>query len=446
MRLFGEILDEAQDRLHDDGALWTRAELLRAAIDGYRELLTKTEAVRQWRTLDLPGRVAYAITHEWEDRHASGGTVRKLSRAALSASRQGTFLWEAEHLAGATPTAGTAGTCQEWERAFVSTDRSQRFAFPTPHERLLRLEWDGRALEPVSVRELDETDDEWWLHAGRPRWWTTGLGRIRTVELFQIVTDYHESYGYRSDDGLVGMARGFTGDRDWAVSVPAPTANLYAYTGGTAALPLAATDPLLAGLGVRITIETTVAGTFALFPWEVEQVDGDAVTTQTTGRPLGCFLWEFQEHGTVNGPVGIGAIRRVTSPDREYWPVLVDHAPEPFLGIVRVWGSSEDALLALEAVVPDVTLTEQDAPGLLPPQAAKFLRAYVLARAFDRPGEGHSSFLADLYRRQFDRGVVLLRRLLQVAREDQAFRREPATVETRRPPRVRFPSSFERLA
>lgn len=440
------LLDEAQSRLHDGGAVWPRAELLRYLNDGYRELLAKSQAVRQWRTLDLPGRVAYSVTYEWEARYANGATVRKLSRTALAGSRQATALWEVQALAGAMPTASLGGLTQEWERAFVTSDRHQRVTFPTPHDRLLRLEWDGRVLHPTTVRDLDATEDQWWTHAGRPQWWTVGLGRVRSVEVFEIETTYRESYGYRGD-GL-GAPREIVGSRTWAVATPVPVANSFAYTTSGEAQALTAYPALApAGVGVRLTTATDTAGAFATFPWEVQHVDGDTVTTQTTGSPVGTTLFEQTQHGAVSRPLGLGTIRRVSAPDREYWPVITDATGEPLCGVVRVWGSSEDALLALEVVVPATDLAEADTPALIPAPLGKYLRAYICYRAFDRPGEGHASFLADLYRRQFDRGVALLTRLGQVAREDQVYQREPVAVSGggRRPPRVRFPSNFEQV-
>ena len=196
-----------------DRAIWTDAELLRWWHDGYRELLAFSGAVRRIRLMDIPGRHAYTITYEWEDRHTTG-TVRKPSRTIAAGYAQGTTLWEAEHFAGVSTSASLEGYTYEWERAHIGeTDRHYRFTFHRHHEHIVKLMWNHRNLVPVSVRELDESDDEWWKRTGEPRWWTTGTGRVTSVEVYEIVTDYSQSYELQEAEA--GIPRQLSGDRTY---------------------------------------------------------------------------------------------------------------------------------------------------------------------------------------------------------------------------------------
>lgn len=428
-------LDWAQSRLHDAGAIWPRAELLRHFNDGYREFLALSHAVRRMRLLDLPGRHTYSVTYEWEDRHTSG-TVRKPSRTLLAGWAQGSTLWEAEHLAGVTPSAALKGFTQEWERAHLAgdTDRHYRFSFPKNHERIYRLMWDDRVLLPISVRELDESDVAWQARVGEPQWWTTGTGRVTSVEVYAIVTDYGQAYAlYESDHGL---PRQVSGLRTWAVSVVKPPVVGYASTTSgdfTGRL-------LLDGPGVRITtaaVDTSEG--FGTQKWEAEFLDGK--TTFTAGVTVGTYAWE-SEYGAAAITLALGTIRSVVSEDRQYLGVSSDPSVESMLGRVLDWRSSDDALLVVEIIVPDTALAETDVPALIPAPMGKYLRYYVLARAFGRAGEGHSTILADHFLRRFLRGVAVMRRLADVAHKDRVYQREEVAPSSRRVARVDLPSEF----
>ena len=514
-------LARVQARLHDGGALWPRAELLRWYGDGYRELLALSKAVRRYRLMDLPGRHSYGLTYEWEDRHTTG-TVRKPFRTMLAGARQGTTLWESESLAGVTPAAALAGYTQDWERAFIGdTDRHYRFSFPKNHERVYRLMWSERVLLPVSVRELDEDDDAWQARIGEPRWWTTGTGRIPSVELYEIVDSYNQQYALEQYEA--GTPRQFTG-RTYAIAI-GTASNAYAYTTSGDADALTVTDtpfvpasaychswestalrhlpgynftinltmapnitrvavhpweigehglaadsatpgrrgmfpwerldpaksyesqtflpstrPAITQPGARITTAAaTPANGFGTQVWEAEHLDGK--TTFTTGKAQACFPWESQ-HGAASLTLGLGVIRSLTSPDRQYLGVASDPGPMPMLGTIRDWRSSADSLAVVEVIVPDAPLLEASVPALLPGPLQKYLRYYVLARTFGRAGEGHSTILADHYQRRFLRGVALFMRLADVAHRDRVFQREMVTPPSRRIARVSLPSEF----
>ncbi len=85
---------------------------------------------------------------------------------------------------------------------------------------------------------------------------------------------------------------------------------------------------------------------------------------------------------------------------------------------------------------------EADTPSLIPPQMTKYLRFFVLGRAFGRPGEGRQPVLADFYSRRFQRGVDLFRAMGDVARNDRTFQREDMQPSRVRPPYVRFPATY----
>ena len=536
MSTVADDLDLIQSKLHDGGKVWPRAELLRLYADVYRDLLAESAAVRRVRALDMPGRVSYAITQEWEDRHAARGTVRKFTRSAAAGSMQTTALWEAEAAALSSdiaPMTSTAGFSQEWERLHVGdSDHHYRFAFPRNHERIVRLEWNNRKLHPVAVREFDESDSDWMRRIGEPQFWTTGVGRITSVEVYEILVD--EALGYQLL-GLIGLPRRITGTRTYVVQQQRqPSENTWAYTtpadaktfteaigayaptwtythawerdeilvAHPAAVPAQFginllmlgdatmtvvhpwelqhvngppipndpaspgkrgmwpherldpdlgfeskvirddTKPRSLGLGRRITLESE-AGFLCTQPWEVEQVDGDTVAS--TGAVVGCYPFE-EQHGAEAVPIGLGTVRRILSPDRQYLGVPSDAAPAVLHGRVSDWRSSESSLLLVEVVIPDLPVLEADTPALIPAPMQKYLRYGVLARCFARAGEGRQPILADHYQRRFRRGVEFFRRLADVAHKDRTWQREAfEPTVARRLPYVKLPSAFPRV-
>lgn len=519
----GSELDRVQRVLHDRGALWSRAEMLRAYNDGYRTLLGESRAMRRWRPLDVPGRHAWAITQEWEASAVVPGPLRKVTIAGLG-GLQVTSLWEVAHAQGLTPSASRSCVTQDWERPLVGgqAEDHARFTFPRNHERVARLEWANRRLHAISVHELDEADSNWMTQAGEPRWWTTGTGRIRSVETFQAALTYEQAYGLLGAEA--GVPRGISGLRTWAAQPPdlgwafayttsgeavaltMPGARHHprvAYTAaweselarppegyqftidytiqwptmaGTVVHPwesilvggpyltpdptgqrgiwpherldpdksfeaIVQTDgapPDLPGLGYRITLASvTRPGVFATQPWEIDQLDGAALRV---GRVVGTTPWENEVGAVVPAPP-VGTIRRILSPDRQYLPVMSDAVGQPFLGRLIDWRSSEDSVMALEIIVPDLEMTEADAPILIPGPLAKYLRYYVLWRAFVRPGEGRQPILADHYERRFRLGIAVLKGLANLMTNDRVYRRA-GTASGGRRPYVRLPAEY----
>lgn len=562
-------LDRVQARLHDDETLWTRAELLRLYNDGYRALLAQSGTVRRWRPTDLPGRHTFGITQEWEAASAARGTVRKPTFAMLAEAYQGTSQWEIEAIEGITPTTSLGGHTQEWERAYREGDSDLhfRFSFPRNHERVVRLEWQNRKLHPVGVRELDDSDSRWFAQIGEPRWWTTGTGRVRSVELYEIATAYHQAYAIEATPQ--GLARAFSGARTWAAEAPFDPPNAYAYTssadvptrlhglgsrvtryaGGYSAATLATINliqngtfttnitgwteiaatvgwlpagtmalvgtsgravgeqriPTLIGrtyvlsvtalnlskpayiqigtgsdgaqlarvdftanVAYQVTVVASTSQTYIGFvvpdgfgnvdvddvsvyqaavaddfgcihPWEPEVLSG--ATTFTASVTIATYTWE-QAHGGTAFTLAVGQPRSVSSTGRQYLPITSDATLGIFLGRIMDWRSSEDSVFALEVVVPDADLVDADTPTLIPAPMTKYLRYFVLARAFGRPGEGRQPVLADFYSRRFLRGVDLFRAMGDVARNDRTFQRQEAVPSRTRPAYVRLPSTY----
>lgn len=363
----GEELTRVQLKLHDNEAIWPRTELLRHFNDGYRQLLAESRAVRRIVPLDVPGRHTYAVTQDWEDAYVARGTVRKPVLATKAEHFQATGLWEVEALAGVTPTACLSGYTQEWERAYLpgGVDQHFTFTFPHNHERVVRLEFEQHRLYPVSVRELDEGDTNWMAQIGQPRWWTTGTGRIRSVELYEVSSTYLQAYNLRDPDS--GTPRAFTGTRTWAVS-------------------------------------------------------------------------------SELSDVPYGTVRAVSSSERQYLPIYSDATPGLLQGRVADWRSSTDSVFAIEVVVPDLPLAEDDIPALMPRALQKYLRFFVLARAFGRAGEGRNPVMADHYARRFQRGVDIFRRLGDIAHKDRVFQRQFPGDGERQVARVRLPPNYPAAA
>jgi hypothetical protein len=446
MMTVGDDITTIQTRLHDDGTIWTQAELLRFYNDGYREILAKSQAFSRLLPLDVPGRHSYAVTYPWETRHTSGGTWWLPMLACYGGTRQVTSQWEVEHLDGVSPTASLTGLTMQWERAYsTETDRHFQFGLPADHERVKRLEWHNRALQPVAVREFDEVDDAWMRRVGSPHWWTTGVGAVRSVEVYEITTEYTQAY--QLIDANTGLPREMSGDRTYAIEVDSYNpSNAYAYSsqGDKDALVQSAAA-LLSGMGYRFTgeLEDKTIG-FYVTDWEADMLNGDTVDTETTPAYHSMFTWESAVGGEVI-TFGLGGARFILSPDRQYVPMVSEAAPFELLGTIRDWRSSEDNLMALEVVVPPVDLGLTDAPVMIPEPFQKYLRYYVWGRAFGREGEGQRLDVAQHYEQRFLRGVALLKRFGDSASMDRVFRRESEKMDHSRPPLVHLPSSYERV-
>lgn len=210
---------------------------------------------------------------------------------------------------------------------------------------------------------------------------------------------------------------------------------------GPFSVPRCVAPPRLAGYGLRLT-QDAVDGVSPLFAWEAEQLAGETPTTAAS--LVGTQQWEHA-YGAAEVWPPLGAVRQISSPDRQYIPLETTQRNTP-LGVVKLVQSSHDNLLLLQVVGPAIApLTEDDDLTLVPSQMHKYLRYYVLARAFNRQGEGHQPNLAAFYLARFERGVQLLRTLGNLARRDRQYVRAPLTPSARRPARVRLPSTYPRV-
>ena len=195
--------------------------------------------------------------------------------------------------------------------------------------------------------------------------------------------------------------------------------------------------------GVRMTrYRTTDRATLATQPWEVDFLN---VATLRAGATASTGYFEGQLGYAPVIDLGLGTWRMVTSPDRQYLPIIEDQTTGVLRGRPVEVNSDKDCAMALEVVLPDVELDAQGSPALIPPQLEKYICWYMLGKAFARIGEGHNAILADHYMRRFRRGVEMLTRLIDVAHKDRVMAREPAVPVDGRPPRVRLPSTFERI-
>jgi hypothetical protein len=123
----------------------------------------------------------------------------------------------------------------------------------------------------------------------------------------------------------------------------------------------------------------------------------------------------------------------VESPDRQYWPQEAWQAP---WGTVRAWASSTGNLLLWHVLLPDATLLASDTPAMVPSPLQKYLRYYVLSRAFGRQGEGFDGSLAAHWEHRWLRGIRLLRRLGDSAQADRAYQRRATPRLERGTPRA----------
>lgn len=433
-------LDLIQKKLHDGGTLWPRAELLRWYNDAYKQLVVQSGAVTRLLILDVPGRQAFSFTYSWEDRHAPGTSWQAFFSIAGYVC---TTLWEAEqHGYISSPTDSLEGITYQWERAYSGeVDQHYQFGLPKNHDRIKRLAYDDHLLLPIETRELDHENDRWMKTVGRPDWWTTGIGQIDSIEIYEIVTDYIENYILLEYER--GTPRGISGSRTWTTKVQQRIGNNYAYTHSGDANHLNSRGGYFTGFGWRFTYDSDDTTYFTTQIWEKEILDGE--TTLSAGKTAVTYSWETEQAGLAEIDFSLGVIRRIDSPDRQYVPVADESGQYGVNGCLREWKSSENSLLFHQLIVPTVDLTENDTPGLIPGPLQKYLRYYALSRAFGRAGEGQNQAIGAMYDLRFQRGITFFNRLGNIAFKDLVYVRQDIDSRRHRPPRVRFPSEYERI-
>jgi len=431
----GQDLDLIQARLHDGGTVWTRAELLNWYNDGYYQLCWQSGAIRRLQFYDLPPRFAYTHTFEWETQFTQHGPSRCIGWSFHDRTYRCTSYWEVSLITGHVPAASLPGITQDWERSHVdAVDQHYTFALPHNFDLLLDARWNNRPLNGISVREMDEADDAWMRRVGEPWWYSTGTGRNDTVEIFQIKTDYQQAYSAIGYDSY-GFPRLLSGDRTYEVSSSVRQAD-YTYT-ASGDVP----NPLN-GFGWRFTYPSTVTSKMCVHQWEQQWLDGLTMTdSPTSGR--GTQGWESQ-HGIAVTEFGVGFMRGLTSPDRQYLGYGQGLELYDYYGGVRSFSSSDNALEILVAQVPTTTLAEDDYPLLLPEQTQKYLRHFVWSRAFGRQGPAMIPKLSAHYRTRFIGGVMFMKELTNAAAADSVKVKDSAAGNgSSRPPYVRLPANFE---
>lgn len=433
------ILNDVQRELQDaevlgtDGMLWTRAELLNWLRDGYQRLLAQSQGQRRLRAFDMPPRTSFSYTYPWERQHLQGGTGRQVTYSTYDSRRQVTTLWEIESRAGLTPTEHYTSVTQLWELAHVDDiDAPYRFHLPRHHEKVNALWWDHKRLNPVSVRELDALDTAWQRQDGEPFWWTMGTGETRSLEVYEVQTDYQQAY----EHGDWGVVRTASGDRTYTQTTTANHAWAYTTSGEVGGAFLSG------GAGLRIT-QDAVNGYQGTQLWEKEMLDGE--TTFTDGVTIGTAVWEAEFGATNVGVLPLGTTRAVSSPDRQYWS---QDTWRPALGTVRAWNGSDGAMLVWETIIPilpDLVDAANSTPEMVPERLHKYLRYYVLFQAYDQQGEGYNPNQALHWQHRWLRGVRLMRRCIDVTWRDMRFRREPITRTRRMVPSPQLPSDYPRV-
>jgi hypothetical protein len=360
--------------------------------------------------------------------------VRKFTitiRAAVTV--QATYKWETEEVEGITPTDSLDVVAQLWEQTHLTDlDHHFRFYLPKSNTRPIKVYWDSKRLAHTSERELDLMETRWWREAGEPLAWLQGVGPEATFEVFEIQTDYNQSYELQGfDQG--GMPRLYSSDdaanRQYETDSPVQTWD-YGYTSSP-------DSGMIPGFGLRITVVISDLDSDALgvFSWEADTtVDSDEALDF-----VGTAAWELDVE------IGVGVGRRILSTDRQYLGTAYDSGQD-LLGIPRSFGSSENALTVWQAITPTRALTESDVPDLIHSQLHKFIRFYVLNKALSRPGEGYRPDLAQHYAGLYQLGVGLLAVLGTPSILDRVYAREQTKdASIQAPPRVRLPSTFEKV-
>jgi hypothetical protein len=428
------ILDQVQQVLHDDEAVWTRAELLRWAQDGYRLLCYTSGCVVRPYQSDVPGRVAASFTHDWETTEHFG-TYRIFTRTVGNRPLRVTFLWEVESLEGITPTNSYNVTTQLWEEAYSSdTDAHARFALPRQSDRPLKVYWDSKRLAHTTTRELDQSYERWWRDGGEPIATLPGVGPEKSLEIYMLQTNYVQTWNLTG--GYYGMPRQFSSDasRTYGINSSHTTWD-YAYTSSADSGASSGT-----GLLIAENLLDSSNGTRSLFSWETDLTVTTADDTGSTPGTIYTHEWE----GDGATQLGVGIARWLKSGDRQYLGVAYDSGQD-LLGISRRFASSEDSLTVWHTILPDRPLTEDDEPDLLPDQAHKYIKFYVLAQAFSRKGEGQRMDMAEHFSQLYQLGAGLLAMLGTPSVLDRVYAREQVKdASIQAPPRVRLPAEFPR--
>ena len=436
MATAASILDDAQVYLHDDGTIWSRAELLDYLNDGYKRLLTETSAIRTIRCLDVPPRYTYVISHPWERQQILGQSHQWTWPTLTEAQYACAYRWEIEQLAGATPSNGEAACTQAWERLYsLTVDRADRYAYPSDHLKTFRMAFDSQRLSATSTQELDEYSRTWETDDGLPGWHHGDLGGIKEFAVYLSVSADGQSI--ETGEPALGLTRTYTGTRTYAFEGPFEQGYAFTVMGDNP------NSGLLPGPGYKITDDTTVAADYqAMYSWEKNHLEGTTLTAEAAY--IFAYPWENEFAGLAGrSVVGVGMFRSATGA-RQYLCESADVPGGSLLGTVRSWASADDNLFLDYSVLPE-TVAEADSPSLLPGQFSKYLRFYVLSRAFGREGEGYHPTLSEHFSQRFGLGMAFLRQIARFAMKARTYQSQGITASFQRPPRVRLPATYPRV-
>lgn len=424
MTTYKQIIDDAQTVLHDAGALFSRDELQNWLIDGLRLISGQSGALRTFKAYDVPPRHSYAVTYEWERRYVDRGSFRKFTFSHSTARIEATSAFEIPQAEAVPVMPGLMNVTQLWEMARAGEQAEAHYRLYLPHSatHIKGLWYDHKRLNPTPLKDLDNLRDHWWKVQGEPYEFVY-LGRNHTVDIYEIVTEYSQSYELKAMAS--GMPTDFSGTRTYTVDAPRGEWS-YAYTHSFEA-------GAFSGLGYRITRPGHADGFSAINAWEDQVIRGEAITA--AGREIGTAASD--EYVAL----GIGAFRGARSSLRQY--ILEEQWQAN--GVARDFGGSAGNLLVLYASLSSPnSIAETDELTVFPAQVGKYLRYYVLFQAFNHQGEGYDAAMAAVYQQRFARAVRLMRRLANVAHKDASYSRFPAQRQAGAIPQAQLPSNYPR--
>lgn len=208
-RPISAVIDVVRTRLGDGGSIVSRAEILEWITDGYARMVREAQTPAVLEAHDVPPRVQYAVTYEWERQYVRG-TTRKFTMSHASGRYECTYLHEVSELSEPSKIAVTQ--LHELDHLSDETNQHYRFALPRRHD-LLMLWYDHRILYPVSGRDLEEAGD-WWDIEGLPTHYTTDETH-NEFDIYRIVTSNHGAY---ETDRPIGIPRAISGDRSYEIA------------------------------------------------------------------------------------------------------------------------------------------------------------------------------------------------------------------------------------
>jgi len=421
------LIDKVLERLHDDGTMFPRAEILGWLSEGYRRLTFNGKHVKTFTALDMPPRHANAITYDWE-RSTCNGSWRKWTHTSENGEYECTYIWEAQILSGADPPEAEYTTVTHlWELAYAGApvDTHYRFMLPKNDAHILQVWHDEERLTSATAKSLDSTEDKWWQIGGETYVWSQSLSDDTTFEVWEIDTAYHESFYL---DRETGAPRAWIED-DHTFTITSDSVTWdYAYTfNGEATWSTLPFD----GMGWRFT-DATDEETVYTYPWEAD------LTLEDPGEEAHSYTYPWESESLTHLEIGI--MRAASSQERQYFPSYQWNCQ----GVIRQASKSEDAILIYHRVVAPEQLREEDNLDMLPPQMTKYLIYYALGVLLNRQGIGYDPALAGHYEIRAGRAVSVLRNLGKITRTDDAFVRGGGQGGRREPPLPSLPSNYPR--